>query len=371
MLNIFREAITYLTHGDDSPDIPSSGFPAPLLCVPGTALSHEQLRAKVAFSAGAQALNSFTVDFSFSVAAVREGECYFKPKILSLCNGSGGFRIQLEATRLSLLLFSPTQTLVGELAADFDWKERSDVWTRVTCTLESEKSRQTASLVLDGKVYSKQFTQASSRYQDCEQRFLLLGCGSIDLGLRDLKLWSGAVCMKEMERAWQNELSQEHLAQAAQHHWQMRPFCDCRLVAGDGEVLEAHRSVLSASSPVFLRMFQSDMQEAQGKCEVLLKNSSSADITAFLHFIYMGRLPAEKTFSRIAVMELADMYDIQRLVQLMCVDVEQNLTPETVSETLRFLKRRQESPAVAETYRRVRRKVHGNHELMDGLLDSL
>ncbi|CAE7278663.1 spopl, partial [Symbiodinium sp. CCMP2592] len=91
----------------------------------------------VAFSAGAQALNSFTVDFSFSVAAVREGERFFKPKILSLCNGRGGFRIQLEAAKLSLLLFSPTQTLVGELAADFDWKERSDVWTRVTCTLES------------------------------------------------------------------------------------------------------------------------------------------------------------------------------------------------------------------------------------------
>ncbi|KQJ94939.1 hypothetical protein BRADI_3g14233v3 [Brachypodium distachyon] len=93
------------------------------------------------------------------------------------------------------------------------------------------------------------------------------------------------------------------------------------------ETFSAHRAVLAARSPVFLKQFSEAMKEKK-MSHVTLGSMEPAVFKAMLHFIYTDSLPAlDDDFSRVesnAVMQnllaAADQYGLQRL-KLMCARI--------------------------------------------------
>jgi len=64
-------------------------------------------------------------------------------------------------------------------------------------------------------------------------------------------------------------------------------LCDITLLTKDGKELKAHRAVLSAASPFFSKLFQSDMKENQERI-VRFKEISGAVMEDVMDFIYTG-----------------------------------------------------------------------------------
>jgi len=64
-------------------------------------------------------------------------------------------------------------------------------------------------------------------------------------------------------------------------------LCDITLVTKDGKEFEAHRNVLSAASPLFSKLFQSNMKENREEI-VRFEGISGAVMEDVLQFIYTG-----------------------------------------------------------------------------------
>ena len=82
--------------------------------------------------------------------------------------------------------------------------------------------------------------------------------------------------------------SQSNLAPALQQLRQSGELLDVTLVSDDGTAVEAHRLVLSASSPVFRAMLG---RHSQTQAIVFLPGTSSSHLTSILDFLYtaLGR----------------------------------------------------------------------------------
>ena len=79
--------------------------------------------------------------------------------------------------------------------------------------------------------------------------------------------------------------SQSNLAPALQQLRQSGELLDVTLVSDDGTAVEAHRLVLSASSPVFRAMLG---RHSQTQAIVFLPGTSSSHLTSILDFLYTG-----------------------------------------------------------------------------------
>ncbi|CAH3170438.1 unnamed protein product [Porites evermanni] len=66
-------------------------------------------------------------------------------------------------------------------------------------------------------------------------------------------------------------------------------FCNITLVAKEGREFKAHRNVLSAASPFFSKLLQSEMKERE-EGVIRLKEISKSVLSDVLEFIYMGRV---------------------------------------------------------------------------------
>ena len=66
-------------------------------------------------------------------------------------------------------------------------------------------------------------------------------------------------------------------------------FCDITLVANDGKEFKAHRNVLSAASPFFDRLLQSEMKENK-EGVVRFKDLSASRLEDVLEFVYTGNV---------------------------------------------------------------------------------
>ena len=74
-------------------------------------------------------------------------------------------------------------------------------------------------------------------------------------------------------------------------------LCDVTLVTKDGKEFKAHRDVLSAASPFFRKLFQSDMRENQEGI-VRLEEISGAVMEDVLEFIYTGSVEVTQENSK-------------------------------------------------------------------------
>ncbi|XP_057326196.1 speckle-type POZ protein B-like [Microplitis mediator] len=85
------------------------------------------------------------------------------------------------------------------------------------------------------------------------------------------------------------------------------------IVKVENEEFPAHKLVLASHSPVFRRMFSTDMKEAKENC-VNFKNFETEVIKEVLKFIYTGKVEAEDdTELVLSVLACANMYQIDKL----------------------------------------------------------
>ena len=80
--------------------------------------------------------------------------------------------------------------------------------------------------------------------------------------------------------------------EATQHATKTRLLsylCDITLVAKEGKEFKAHRNVLSAVSPFFARLFQSEMKEKKEGI-IRFEEISASILEGVLEFIYTGHV---------------------------------------------------------------------------------
>ncbi|GBN61466.1 TD and POZ domain-containing protein 5 [Araneus ventricosus] len=111
-----------------------------------------------------------------------------------------------------------------------------------------------------------------------------------------------------------------------------RLFCDTKLRT-DTETFPAHRNVLSARSPVFKKMFTTDMKEKAGEC-INVPDMSSDTVRRMLKFLYTDCTGDLEMQSAKDLYIASDKYDIASLKQHCSSFMKKNLCPANVCEVL-------------------------------------
>lgn len=106
-------------------------------------------------------------------------------------------------------------------------------------------------------------------------------------------------------------------------------LCDLKLKMSDNEVLNVHKAVLAARSPVFFKMLTIDMQEAKSNV-VDIPDFDSETMEELLRFLYCNKVDDLASTAR-DLIYAADKYQIAKLKE-MCV--EQIITGLTVDNVL-------------------------------------
>ena len=88
--------------------------------------------------------------------------------------------------------------------------------------------------------------------------------------------------------AWESQSYSDHLKEMLQEMFTANSFTDVTLVTDDKKHIQAHRNILSASSPVFKDIFQADRKN-QNHPVIYLRGIKSIDLEAILEFIYLSQ----------------------------------------------------------------------------------
>ncbi|XP_015112519.1 speckle-type POZ protein [Diachasma alloeum] len=94
-------------------------------------------------------------------------------------------------------------------------------------------------------------------------------------------------------------------------------FSDVSIIVGDEKFL-AHKSILTARSPVFAAMFKHKEMEENLKKEVKIENMDSRVVKGMLEYIYTGEVTDLRDLVG-GLLEAAEKYDLSGL-KTMCVD---------------------------------------------------
>ncbi|GBN61470.1 TD and POZ domain-containing protein 3 [Araneus ventricosus] len=111
-----------------------------------------------------------------------------------------------------------------------------------------------------------------------------------------------------------------------------RLFSDTKLRT-DTETFPAHRCVLSARSPVFKKMFTTDMKEKAGEC-INVPDISSDTVRRMLQFLYTDCTGDLEMQSAKDLYIASDKYDIVSLKERCSSFIKKNLCPSNVCEVL-------------------------------------
>lgn len=316
----------------------------------------------------------------------------FDPEILQIpvlrhfARGKG-FRLDMEPRREELVLFLGSGRTDGagkmlrgshtEVRVVFTENARKDIWSRVTATVDSTNTEQIATLYIDAKLSKEVNIPRTGQYSEADSRELFLGSTKFCGQLKQFKLYSGVVTPEAMTEALCNEeISRSHLNAMSSFLWNQRSFTDCEVIADDGQRWMVHRSVLAATSPIFRCMLESGMQEGQQEKPLLfVKDAASADLEAFLHFLYTGRLPEVGNelyrWSAAGVLVLADRYDVRSMVNASLKVLEDTLSLENVIDVVRVMNKRKSNKPIGAAYKRVCCRVKDSEELHQRVMDSV
>jgi len=117
--------------------------------------------------------------------------------------------------------------------------------------------------------------------------------------------------------------------------WASRESGDVRLVAKDGQHVDAHACVLTAASPVFAAALQSGMRESIMK-EIPLPETLVGVVEGVLELLYLGSLPT--ALCRWSVLTFAHKYNILAAVMPIANELIAGMTPENAANTVRMLR---------------------------------
>ena len=102
------------------------------------------------------------------------------------------------------------------------------------------------------------------------------------------KLHTASAFSMTTNMAWESQSYSDHLKEMLQEMFTANSFTDVTLVTDDKKHIQAHRNILSASSPVFKDIFQIDRNK-QNHSVIYLRGVKSLDLEAILEFIYLSQ----------------------------------------------------------------------------------
>mmetsp|Transcript_126821 Transcript_126821/g.406057 ORF Transcript_126821/g.406057 Transcript_126821/m.406057 type:complete len:235 (-) Transcript_126821:147-851(-) len=144
-------------------------------------------------------------------------------------------------------------------------------------------------------------------------------------------------------------------------------FCDCEVVCAD-TVVPCHRAILAQVSPVFDRMLNSGMLEAQRQRIVICEAEPEA-VQALLTFVYIGEVDYGSHAPEL--MRLADFYQLDALVGLCAEQALEALSRDSVSAVARAFRGLRGRPEVDSMWARLMEKVHQDPELFSAVMLQL
>lgn len=109
-------------------------------------------------------------------------------------------------------------------------------------------------------------------------------------------------------------------------------FSDATLIV-EGKEFRIHRALLAARSPVFARMFESDMEEKRSGC-VRIEDASSTVMKQALYYIYTGKIDDLTLTHAPELYSVADKYEIMDLKSRCSEFMVKNLDAESACEIL-------------------------------------
>eukprot|EP00931_Biecheleriopsis_adriatica_P062879 TRINITY_DN37986_c0_g1_i1.p1 TRINITY_DN37986_c0_g1~~TRINITY_DN37986_c0_g1_i1.p1 ORF type:complete len:245 (-),score=35.03 TRINITY_DN37986_c0_g1_i1:28-762(-) len=158
----------------------------------------------------------------------------------------------------------------------------------------------------------------------------------------------------------------EHAERLTESLWSMHDQGDFLIKCADGQI-RCHSLILAALSPALASMVTCQMKESQTRT-LVLRDCEVADVQAFVEFAYTGQLDAKARHA--AVLELADKYGIDLLIELCCNKLVSNLCVKTVAATARVL-RKSANEKIQQAFKLIEKKVAGDPDLCSAVLRSL
>lgn len=111
---------------------------------------------------------------------------------------------------------------------------------------------------------------------------------------------------------------------------------DCILKTTDGTDIPAHKLILSARSPVFRAMLESDMRETQTGIITVLDCQAEV-ISDFVRYLYTGKCNDDKLQSHgIEMLRMAHEFSVQSLLTTCEITLAQNASDENIIELLKL-----------------------------------
>jgi len=123
--------------------------------------------------------------------------------------------------------------------------------------------------------------------------------------------------------------SLEVLAEDFKKFFLTKEMSDVQIKCGD-QTFDAHQSILSARSPVFSRMLQSEMKEKTSG-RVILRDTSPDVVSELLSFIYTGSCSIYRNADpemACELLEAADKYELEHLKEMCQYTLSSSLTTE-------------------------------------------
>mmetsp|Transcript_20212 Transcript_20212/g.36013 ORF Transcript_20212/g.36013 Transcript_20212/m.36013 type:complete len:287 (-) Transcript_20212:129-989(-) len=129
--------------------------------------------------------------------------------------------------------------------------------------------------------------------------------------------------------------SVDHSWSIAKHLFTSQCFTDCTLECGS-EVMKCHRAVLSLS-PVFHRMFESDMREGLEN-HIKISDAEPHIMKAFIQFMYLGSAPIKSGEELAQLLVLADKYELDDLAILSATRLIDQMDRDTAIDVIKNLR---------------------------------
>mmetsp|Transcript_91096 Transcript_91096/g.253647 ORF Transcript_91096/g.253647 Transcript_91096/m.253647 type:complete len:286 (+) Transcript_91096:72-929(+) len=160
--------------------------------------------------------------------------------------------------------------------------------------------------------------------------------------------------------------SSAHSWSIGRHLFTQQCFADCTVECGS-ETMNCHRAVLSLS-PVFQRMFESNMREGLENC-INITDAEPHIVKLFLQFIYIGTIPI-KHEDLVPLMVLADKYEMEDLCQMTATRVVEQIDENNVIDVVKQLRPFLERPSFQPVVGKLRDTLIKEKGLLDIIIKS-
>lgn len=154
-----------------------------------------------------------------------------------------------------------------------------------------------------------------------------------------------------------------HSQRITRQLWYDKRFTDVEVVCGS-QRFQAHRAVLSAASPVFAAMLETDMKEANEQV-IRIQDSEERAVQHTLEYIYTGTVAEDAGCGMVV---LGHKYDIAGLAEYAAPVALGNLTPSNVLDEVRVLRAHADDKQLGPVFQALQDKVHENQQLFRAVL---